>query len=105
MLLIKKLLEHVKQRGDCLALQVFQHESWTWFTWEELWQQVSKMANGLQNLGVCDGNRVGISAENCWQWIIADLACHYLRAVSVPLSTQLNAITNPTFWYEFIDRR
>ena len=49
------------------------------------------MANGLQNLGVCDGNRVGICAENCWQWIIADLACHYLRAVSVPLSTQLSS--------------
>lgn len=91
MVLIKKLLEHVKQRGDCPALQVFQHERWTWFTWQELWQQVSKFANGLQNLGVCEGNRVGICAENCWQWIIADLACHYLRAVSVPLSTQLSS--------------
>jgi len=91
MLLIKKLLEHVKQRGDCPALQVFQHERWMWFTWQELWQQVSILANGLQNLGVCGGNRVGISAENCWQWIIADLACHYLRAVSVPLSTQLSS--------------
>jgi|TARA_B110000263_G_scaffold79306_1_gene69215 long-chain acyl-CoA synthetase len=91
MLLIKKLLEHVKQRGDCPALQVFQHDCWTWFTWQELWQQVSKSAYGLQNLGVCDGNRVGISAENCWQWIIADLACQYLRAVSVPLSTQLSS--------------
>jgi long-chain acyl-CoA synthetase len=91
MLLIEKLLEHVKQRGDYPALQVFQHKRWTWFTWQELWQQVSKLANGLQNLGVCDGNRVGIYAENCWQWIIADLACHYLRAVSVPLSTQLSS--------------
>ncbi|MCS5631622.1 MAG: long-chain fatty acid--CoA ligase, partial [Pirellulaceae bacterium] len=80
----------MKQRGDCPALQVFQHDCWTWFTWQELWQQVSKSAYGLQNLGVCDGNRVGISAENCWQWIIADLACQYLRAVSVPLSTQLS---------------
>lgn len=91
MLLIKKLLEHVNQRGDCSALQVFQHDSWTWFTWQELWQQVSKTAYGLQNLGVCNGNRVGINAKNCWQWIVADLACQYLQAVSVPLSTQLSS--------------
>ena len=59
--------------------------------WQELYERVHDTALLLQNLGVSQGNRVGLLAENSLDWILVDLACHYLHAVSVPINTHLSS--------------
>lgn len=56
-------------------------------TFAELWQRVQALATGLQREGhVGRGEMVGICGFCSVDWAVADLACLYLGAVSVPLS-------------------
>jgi len=73
------------------ALQVLESDGSRRVTWFELNQRVHETALLLHNLGVVSGNRVGILAENSLDWILIDLACHYLHAVSVPLNPDLSS--------------
>ncbi len=42
------------------------------------------MAAGLQDLGVKEGDHVGLISENRKEWLISDIAVHALRAADVP---------------------
>lgn len=90
-----KLLQTLQHRsvesGHEPALQILGSDGSRWITWHELNQQVRDTAVLLHNLGVASGNRVGILAENSLEWILVDLACHYLNAVSVPLNPDLSS--------------
>ena len=90
MALVQQLIGRVEAQQNADAIQIFREGKWKWYTWGELWQQVQTFAWVLQNLGITPGNRVGILAESCLEWIVADLACHYVKAVSVPLSTRIS---------------
>lgn len=72
------------------ALQILGQDNSRWIGWKELYERVHDTAVLLQNLGVSAGNRVGILAENSLEWILIDLACHFVHAVSVPLNTHLS---------------
>jgi len=50
----------------------------------ELSRQVSAAAALLQSHGVAPGMHVGLLAENSLEWLVADLACLALGAVSIP---------------------
>ncbi len=57
-------------------------------TYAELWARVRSLATGLVELGVLDpGSLVGLCGFASVDWVVADLACLYLAAVSVPLQT------------------
>jgi len=90
-----KFLQSLQHRsvesGHKQALQILESDGSRWVTWHELNQRVHHTAVLLQNLGVAAGNRVGILAENSLEWILIDLACHYLHAVSVPLNPDLSS--------------
>lgn len=54
-------------------------------TYEEYFTLSLKVARGLKKRGVVKGDRVSILAENSHNWVITDMACQLLGAVSVPI--------------------
>ncbi|MHA1983133.1 MAG: long-chain-fatty-acid--CoA ligase [Candidatus Hodarchaeales archaeon] len=54
----------------------------------DLWDRVLKFANGLSNLGIQKGDRVGIYLPNCPQFVISFFAINRLGAIIVPFNTQ-----------------
>lgn len=67
--------------------QVTQRPSFRHVTFAEVWERTRALAAGLKQLGLGEpGAMVGISGSPKVDGVIADLACLYLGAVSVPLS-------------------
>ena len=60
---------------------------WKGQSWSMVAEQVSMLAYGLQKLGVGNGDRVVIVAENRPEWLIADLAIMSIGAITVPAYT------------------
>ena len=58
--------------GDNEAL-VVPHQGVRW-TWRELAQRADEVAAGLQALGLLPGDRVGIWAPNCAEWVLTQFA-------------------------------
>jgi long-chain acyl-CoA synthetase len=64
----------------------YKHEGqWKHISSSELDQLVRSIALGLYHLGVRAGDRVGLLAENCPRWTIADLATLNCGAADVPI--------------------
>ena len=58
----------------------------------DLWARVCHLASGLAASGfAAKGDRVGLSGFSGIDWVVADLACLYLGAVSVPLPISASA--------------
>src|ERR1700722_14553621 len=53
-------------------------------TWRELAKEVERTARGLIGLGLAPGDRVGVWATNCAEWIYLQLGC--ARAVVVQVN-------------------
>ena len=73
----------------------------TEMTFWDLRQQVLRMANALDEMGVEKGDRVGVHLPNCPQYIIAYYAAQNLGAVVVNLNPmysvdELKALTSDT---------
>ena len=64
---------------------------WTEYTWQEVSIQARKVLTALRDLGLEQGDHVGIISKNCAQWIIADLAILMGGFVSVPFYPTLTA--------------
>lgn len=45
---------------------------------------VDRLAAGLCSLGIARGDRIGLLAENRYEWLLCDLACGSIGAVDVP---------------------
>ncbi|MCA9780688.1 MAG: AMP-binding protein, partial [Candidatus Eremiobacteraeota bacterium] len=60
----------------------------TRYTYGEVWRRVESLAGALHALGVRPQDRVGLCSFSSVDWIVADIACLYLNAVSVPLDHQ-----------------
>lgn len=58
-------------------------------TWEEFDQQVNRLANGLLDLGINKGERVGIVGFNSIEWMVANFAVAKVGAVSFFLDPRL----------------
>ncbi len=54
-------------------------------TFDEYRRNVERFAAGLASLGIGQGDRVGIVAENRPEWVVADMAIVGLGAVDVPV--------------------
>lgn len=57
-------------------------------SYAELHEQVRTTARALAALGVEPGDRIGIWAPNCWQWVVASLAALYTGVAVVPLNSR-----------------
>jgi fatty acid CoA ligase FadD9 len=82
----------------CLGHRVAGEARFRHVSYGEVWRRVAALASGLSHAGVAGaGSFVGLVGFGSPDWVIADLACLYLGAVSVPLpaapaATQLELI-------------
>jgi long-chain acyl-CoA synthetase len=58
---------------------------YTPISWNEMQNMVTKVGLGLISLGINSEDKVGIFSENCWQWIVADLATLSIGAADAPI--------------------
>ena len=65
--------------------------AWHSLSHRQLYDDVKRLALGLEGLGVEQGDRVAILSENRPEWLISDFACVMSRAISVPLYPVLPA--------------
>jgi acyl-CoA synthetase (AMP-forming)/AMP-acid ligase II len=57
-------------------------------SYADLHGEVQTTARALVALGIGHGDRIGIWAPNCWQWVGSALAVTYIGAVLVPLNSR-----------------
>jgi long-chain acyl-CoA synthetase len=63
------------------------------YTWQQVGDQVRRMASHLLSLGLQPGDRVALISKNTAHWIMSDLAIWMAGCVSVPLYPTLAAGT------------
>lgn len=71
----------VERRGDGEAL-VVRHQN-ARHTWNELAREVERTARGLAGRGLAPGDRAGVWASNCAEWIYPQYAASLARVVLV----------------------
>lgn len=62
-------------------------DAWEHFSGKQVIEKVKKLALGLKDLGIGEGDRVALISENRPEWTFADLAILSLRGVNVPIYT------------------
>ena len=58
---------------------------YTDISWKEMQRMVTNLGLGLISLGVEKDDIVTIFSENCWQWLVADLASLSIGAADAPI--------------------
>lgn len=58
---------------------------WVPISWREMQKMVTRTGLGLISLGVKPDDMVGIFSENCWEWLVADLAVLSIGASDAPI--------------------
>lgn len=61
-------------------------------TWKQLAEEVEKTARGLTGLGLSPGDRVGVWATNCAEWIYLQLGCARAGLVLVNVNPAYRAL-------------
>ena len=60
-------------------------------TWEQLAAQVEKTAQGFAGLGLGAGDRIGMWASNCAEWVLVQLACARIGAILINVNPAIHA--------------
>ncbi len=81
----------VKEKPDFPFLKQPKGNLWKTLTYQDAYDEASRMTKALQGLGLKKGDHVAIYSKNCYQWILADLAIMMGGFVSVPLYYNLSA--------------
>jgi long-chain acyl-CoA synthetase len=76
---------NAKKYGNKAALRAKVAGLWKTISWRELEEKVRAVAKALLELGVREGEMVGIFSPNCPEWSIADYGILSIRGVSVPI--------------------
>ena len=83
---------HTAQRTPAqAALRRRTAQGWESISWQQYAERTAAVAAGLLALGVEPGERVGIWANNCPEWLFTDLGAMRAAAVTVPLYPTLIA--------------
>ncbi|MFC7442450.1 AMP-binding protein [Laceyella putida] len=82
--LVEMLALTVKRHPEKVAIRYKEQA----FTYQRVWNMIRDIAFGLERLGVRQGTKVAIIAENHPHWIICDFAIMSLGGVTVPLSPE-----------------
>ncbi|HEY2882555.1 MAG TPA: AMP-dependent synthetase/ligase, partial [Pirellulales bacterium] len=91
--LVKLFQNAVARGGDRPALHVpiAGSDAFQALTWNDLAQEVRRLAAGFRRAGVQPGDRVAQISENRYEWIVVDLAVHMARGVHVAVHSVLSA--------------
>ena len=76
--------------AKCLGWRPHAAADFEWCTYATFERQSTSVASALASI-VDVGDRVGILGENCYDWFVADFACLWAGAASVPLSEAWDA--------------
>jgi long-chain acyl-CoA synthetase len=83
---INELFEHaVRRRASEVVVRYKREHQWRGLTGAQLDERVRNAALGLHSLGVMRGDRVGIIADSCPEWTIADYGTLACGAITVPI--------------------
>ncbi len=77
----------VRKYGNRVYLRDKPDKVWRDHSWRELAEAIGRLRAGLMRLGVKPGDRIGIMADNCPEWVIVDQAILGIGAIVVPLYT------------------
>ena len=58
---------------------------WNYTSSTRMHERATNVARALSALGIGSGDRVGLLANNCVDWIVADFGIHYANCVMVPI--------------------
>jgi long-chain acyl-CoA synthetase len=83
--LTKCFLDAVDQHANPRAQLYRTPGGWESISAEEMLRRVAGLSKSLAELGVSQGDRVGLFAPNCPEWHVADFAIQGLGAVNVPV--------------------
>lgn len=82
---VARLRQVTAQHGGRLATRIREGDGWRTQTYREFSRSVERVAQGLLDLGVEAGGRIGIFLGNSPEWSEIDLGACTVRAVPVPL--------------------
>ena len=78
-------------RGTARAILTPVADRWEPISCDALYWRTRRLAAWLQSQGVTKGDRVGLIAENRWEWAVVDFASLAIGAVDVPMFPTLSA--------------
>lgn len=80
----------VRRRRHQPALGIIENAKLTWHTWEDLGAAVEVRVRDFEQQGITRGDLVVQIGPNSVEWVVNDMALHYIGAVHVPLHTTLS---------------
>ncbi|MEQ1962335.1 long-chain fatty acid--CoA ligase [Xenorhabdus khoisanae] len=83
--LVNRLQQQANESPEKIAFRQWSSSEQLEMSWREVECTTKSVARALLSLGVEVQGKVGIFAQNCMAWSLADLAILQLRAVTVPL--------------------
>ena len=98
--IVDLFLRRVRDDGPRAALLAKRGGSFQARTWNEIATDVKRAAAVLRKLDVQPGDRVAHLSENRYEWIVADLAIQFARAIHVPIHAPL---TGPQITWQVND--
>ncbi|MDF1487386.1 AMP-dependent synthetase/ligase [Tessaracoccus caeni] len=81
----QRIRETIAQHGHRPATRIREGEGWRTQTYAQFGTRIDGFAQGLIDLGLEPGDRIGLFANNCPEWSEIDLAAATVRVVPVPL--------------------
>lgn len=73
----------VENYGEKTALRYKKYGIWKDITWNEYYNNVEYIALALESMGMKKGDCVSIIGDNCYQWVMIDMAALTTGAISV----------------------
>ena len=70
---------------------VSRHQNIRW-TWREMEEQVHRVARAMVGLGLRPGDRIGVWASNCAQWVLMQFACGLTGIVLVNVNPAYRSV-------------
>lgn len=83
--LLTLLHQSVSKHGEKECLRYKDGEQYHSITYDGFWESIQAFALGLRELGVKEGEKVGILSANCPAWAISDFAIMWIGAIVVPI--------------------
>jgi len=84
----KSLPGLVRAAAETHGERIFIEDGQTTLSFVDLERRVAEAGRALVVSKIAPGDRVGIWAPNCWEWIVGALAIHSVGAVLVPINTR-----------------
>lgn len=79
---ITHMLEmHSLNFADEVAIRQKKMGIWQEMSWKQYFDHTQQIAAGLISIGINPGDHLGIIAENCEEWILAQLGTNFINAV------------------------